>query len=96
MSGPEVRFEDKSSGIVSLLEVATPTRRSVLETVRALLFDLRVQIVRVESIVHETGLLERFHVVEFDGAPIGRRRGAAIRAAVRNAIRAAFSSDAVA
>lgn len=96
MEDPDVRFMDKAAGIVSLLEIATRTRRSALETVRSLLFDLRVQIVRVESIVQEPGLLERFHVVEFDGGPIGRRRGATIRSAVRKAIRAARMGEAAA
>lgn len=93
MPESEVRLTEKSRGVISVLEVRTPARRSYLETVRSLLFDMRIQIVRAESIVEETGLLERFHIVEFDGAPLGKRRATAVRAAVRrtlkNAARAA-------
>ena len=84
----EVRFTEKAGSVVSMLEVVTASRHSVLESVRALLFNLRVQIVRVEAVVQETGLVERFHVAEFDGAAISRRRAAAIRSTVRKALRA--------
>jgi hypothetical protein len=87
MRASEVRFTERINGVVSLLEVETPERRSVLEPVRSLLFDLRVQIVRVESTVQGTGLLERFDLVELDGGPITRRRAAAIRTAVKRALR---------
>ncbi|HVU05770.1 MAG TPA: hypothetical protein VHE30_28675 [Polyangiaceae bacterium] len=83
----EVRFTEKAAGIVSVLEVQAAARRSVLEKVRHLLFELRVQIVRVESTVVESGLLERFHVVELDGAPISKRRAARVRGTVRRALR---------
>jgi hypothetical protein len=83
----KIRFSKQPSGVLSLLEIAIPKRRSVLEIVRSLLFELRIQIVRVESIVEEPGLVERFQVVEFDGGPIAGRRAAVIRRAVRRAIR---------
>lgn len=87
LEGSEVRFlPRKASEVLSLLEVVTPRRRSVLEPVRATLFRLRVQIVRVESTVQKEQLLERFLIVEFDGGPIGPRRTAAIRSAVQEAI----------
>lgn len=85
----EVRFKEKTKGIVSMLEVASPERRSVLELVRGLLFDLRVQIVQVESVVRDHGLLEKFDLVEFDGAAISKRRAAVIRSAVKQALQAA-------
>lgn len=88
MEQSEIRFTERATGIVSILEVDRPARASVLELVRRTLFDLRIQIVRVESIVKEERLLERFHVVEFDGGPIVRRRAAGLRSAVRKALRA--------
>jgi hypothetical protein len=92
----EVRFTEKAGSIVSVLEVVTAARQSVLERVRALLFDLRVQIVRVESVVQEPGLVERFHIAEFDGAAISRRRAAAIRGTVRKTLRASSRAEAAA
>lgn len=88
MEQTEIRFQERAKGIVSILEVDRPARSSVLELIRRTLFDLRIQIVRVESIVKPERLLERFHVVEFDGAPIARRRAAGLRSAVRRALRA--------
>lgn len=89
MTESEVRLSEKSRGVLSVLEIKTLGRRSCLETVRGLLFEMRVQIVRAESIVEETSLHERFHIVEFDGAPISKRRATAVRSAVRKALRAA-------
>lgn len=87
MEQSEIRFTERATGIVSVLEIDRPARASVLELVRRTLFEIRIQIVRVESIVKEERLLERFHVVEFDGGPIVPRRAAGLRAAVRKAIR---------
>ena len=89
MPESEVRLTDKSGGVLSILEIRTPGRRSSLELVRGLLFEMRVQIVRAESIVEEAGLFERFHIVEFDGAPLVKRRSASVRTAVRKALRQA-------
>jgi hypothetical protein len=96
MPESEVRLTDKSRGVLSVLEVRTLGRRSCLETVRSLLFEMRVQIVRAESIVEETGLFESFSIVEFDGAPITKRRAAAVRMAVRRALRQAARAAEVA
>jgi UTP:GlnB (protein PII) uridylyltransferase len=93
MPEPEIRLREKHAGVLSVLEVRTPRRRSSLETVRGLLFEMRIQIVRAESIVEEEGLLESFHIVEFDGAPIGKRRAATVRSAVRRALREAARAD---
>jgi hypothetical protein len=82
-----VRLAEKAHGIISLLEIVTPGRRSVLEPVQRLLFGLRVQIVQVESAIHDHGIVECFHVVEFDGAPIRRGRAAVIVSAVEHALR---------
>jgi hypothetical protein len=95
--GPfEVRYTEKAGSIVSVLEIVVAARHSVLEPVRSLLFDLRVQIVRVESVVRDPGLVERFHIAEFDGAAISRRRAAAIRGTVRKTLRASGATEAAA
>src|SRR5436190_850729 len=52
MSSFDVRFEEKTMGD-SVLEIVSPARKSTLENVRSVLFDLRIQIVRVESSVRE-------------------------------------------
>lgn len=93
MSESEVRLREKTSGVLSILEVRTLGRRSSLATVRELLFDMRIQIVRAESIVGAEGLLESFHIVEFDGGPLGKRRAATVRTAVRRALRDAARAD---
>lgn len=89
MAESEVRLTEKSRGVLSVLEIRTPGRRSCLETVRGLLFEMRVQIVRAESVVEEASLCERFHIVEFDGAPLAKRRAASVRSAVRRTLREA-------
>ena len=96
MSMSEVRFSAAKNGAVSLLEIITSGRRSVLDRVRGLLFRLRIDIVRVESIVREEGILERFEIAEQDGAVITPRRAAAIRSRVRKALRAGSAPDAAA
>jgi len=96
MTMSEVRFSAAKNGDMSLLEITTSGRRSVLERVRGLLFGLRIDIVRVESIVREEGILERFQITEQDGAVISRRRAAAIRSTVRKALRASSAPDAAA
>jgi hypothetical protein len=87
MTTSDVRFDTRKNG-ASLLEIATPERRSVLDRVRGLLFGLRIDILQVESIVHDDGIVERFEIVEHDGARISPRRAAAIRSAVRKALQA--------
>ncbi len=96
METSEVRLSENKSEAISLLEIATRERRSVLGRVRALLFDLRVEIVRVESLVKGEGLLERFEIVELDGGPLSRRRAAAIRSTVRRALRRGAAPEAAA
>src|SRR5678816_4248494 len=87
MTTSNVRFNTGKNGDTSLLEIATPERRSVLDRVRGLLFGLHVDILKVVSIVRDEGIVERFEIVERDGASITPRRGAAIRSAVRRALR---------
>ena len=88
MTTSDVRFNTGKNGDSSLLEIATPERRSVLDRVRGLLFGLDVDILKVVSIVRDEGIVERFEIVERDGATISPRRGAAIRSAVRKALQA--------
>ena len=92
----EVRFSAAKNGDMSLLEITTNGRRSVLDRVRRLLFGLRIDIVRVESIVREDGILERFQNTEQAGAVISRGRAAAIRSTVRKALRDGSAPDAAA
>jgi UTP:GlnB (protein PII) uridylyltransferase len=87
MTMSEVRFSTAKNGHASLLEIITSGRRSVLARVRNLLFKLGIQIVRVESLVRDEGIFERFEIVEHDGAEISRRRAATIRSKVRKALR---------
>jgi hypothetical protein len=64
--------------------------------VRGLLFRLGVQIVRVESLVRDEGIFERFEIVEDDGSDISRRRAAVIRSSVRKALRGRNAPNAAA
>jgi hypothetical protein len=89
MKSSEVRFQEKAHGNLHLLEVVTRGRRSALETVRAELFGLEVQIVRVESVVGDADLVERFYLAEPDGGEISKRRSALIRSSVKRALRQA-------
>ena len=88
MTTSEVRFNATKNGEASLLEIATHERKSVLDRVRGLLFGLEIEILKVESIVTENGLLERFEIAERDGAVISRSRAAVIRSTVRKALQA--------
>jgi hypothetical protein len=65
----------------------------VLDRVRGLLFGLRIEILKVESIVRDEGIVERFEIVESDGAMISPRRAAAIRSAVRKALQGSGKSS---
>jgi len=89
MAESEVCLREKPGSVLSILEVRTAGRRSSLATVRGLLFEMRIQIVRAESIVGQESLFESFHIVEFDGAPLGKRRAASVRSAVRRVLRTA-------
>lgn len=77
-----VRFLPGTVGSLSVLEVRTAHRDSVLPAIRDLLFELRIQIVRAEARQAPGMLEERFHVVEFDGAPISAQRHLQIQMAV--------------
>ena len=96
MTTSEVRLSTAKSGRTSLLEVTTTGRRSVLANVRALLFRLRVQIIKVDCLVRDEGIFERFEIAEEDGREITRRRAATIRSVVRKALGAKNARDAAA
>lgn len=96
MTMSEVRLSTAKSGPTSLLEVTTTGRRSVLSKVRALLFRLGIQIIKVESLVRDEGIFERFEIAEEDGTEITRRRAATIRSVVRKALGAKNARDAAA
>lgn len=88
--GIVVRFIPGTAGILSVLEVRSPRHRSVLPVIQGVLFELRVQIVRAESKVLSEGLVERLHIVEFDGAPIGPRRHLEVQMGVLGTLEAAL------
>jgi UTP:GlnB (protein PII) uridylyltransferase len=87
MTTSDFRLRENARGTLALLEVTHPVRRSTLELLRGVLFELGVQIVRVESTVKEQALRERFYLQETDGAPLTRARSRAVRSAVRKALR---------
>jgi hypothetical protein len=95
MTMSEVRFSPGRNR-ASLLEITTNGRKSVLDRVRGLLFGLRIEIVKVESIVLSEGIVERFEIIEQTGEVISRRRAAAIRSTVRKALRGGSAPDAAA
>jgi hypothetical protein len=60
------------NGLLSVLELRGPDVRPRLDDVRRALFELRIQVVRQEG--DRKGLVERLHLVEFDGARIAPER----------------------
>jgi UTP:GlnB (protein PII) uridylyltransferase len=82
-----VRFVGERHGVLSLLEIETEAHGGLLAVLSRVLFDLRVQLVRVESELALSGRRrERLWVVEFDGAPIGVRRRLQIQSEVLGAV----------
>lgn len=84
-----VRFLESADGVLSTLEVETDDRSGLLLALAQALFDQRVQI--VESEVRTVGdrVFDRFHIVEFDGKPIGAARRLEIQVAVLSAVQPA-------
>lgn len=69
--------------MLSLLEVETPRRLlPLLPRLSRLLFDLRVQVVRVEAKLKGSRRTERLWLVEFDGGPIRPARRSDIQGEV--------------
>jgi UTP:GlnB (protein PII) uridylyltransferase len=79
-SGPKtpartsVRFADGSSTGIAVLVVETEDRPGLLLKITKTLFESRVQIARSDVKTDGGRVFDRFHVVEFDGAPIPPRR----------------------
>lgn len=94
MNASEFRLRENAHGTLALLEVVHAERRSTLELIRGLLFDLGVQVVRVESTVQASTLTERFFLQETDSVPLTRERVRQVRAAIKKALR--FGSQAAA
>ncbi len=81
-----VRFLEGADGGLAVLEVETGDRSGLLHAVTRALFAERVQIVRSEVRTKGDRVLDRFTVVEFDGAPIDERRRLDVQVAVLGAI----------
>lgn len=81
-----VRFLDDSEGGLATLEVETTDRSGLLLALSHALYQQRVQIVRSEVRTIENRVLDRFTVVELDGAAISRARRLEIQVAVLNAV----------
>lgn len=81
-----VRFLDDGSGSLATLEVETDDRSGLLLVLSRALFNQRVQIVRSEVKTLGERVLDRFAIVEFDGAPISPGRRLEIQVAVLSAI----------
>lgn len=70
-----VRFLPAAGTLLSQLEVESPRRLGpLLPHLTKLLFQLRIQLVRVEARLDPSGRVERLWLVEFDGAPVGAAR----------------------
>lgn len=87
-----VRFLDDRDGGLLTLEVETTDRSGLLLALSTALFQQRVQIVRSEVRTVGDRVLDRFAVVEFDGAPISPSRRLQLQVAVLNAVEPARRS----
>jgi hypothetical protein len=81
-----VRFIEGGSGILSLLEIESEQCADPVAAISGLLFELRVQIVRAETLAEEERFLSRLHLVEFDGGRIESARRREIQSSIRAAI----------
>jgi [protein-PII] uridylyltransferase len=81
-----VRFLEGADGVLSTLEVETDDRSGLLLALAHALFDQRVQIVESEVKTVDNRVFDRFHIVEFDGKPIGPARRLEIQVAVLSAV----------
>jgi hypothetical protein len=86
MATSAVRFIEGGSGILSLLEIESEHSSDPLATVAGLLFQMRVQVVRAETVAEGARVRSRLHVVEFDGAPIESSRRREIQTGLRDVI----------
>lgn len=87
-----VRFVADPAGGLATLEVETTDRSGLLFSLASALFGQKVQIVESEVRTVDERVLDRFRVVEFDGAPISSARRLEIQVAILNAIEPARRS----
>ena len=81
-----VRFIEGEDGMFATLEVETGDRSGLLLALSQALFNQRVQIVSSQVKTVGGRVFDRFHIVEFDGSPIGPARRLEIQVAVLGAI----------
>lgn len=87
MTEATVRFLGERCGILSLLEVEASGGQALFAVLARTLFLQRVQIVRAESRCLAPGRhANRMWIVEFDGAPIGKRRRLSIQVEILRAV----------
>jgi [protein-PII] uridylyltransferase len=81
-----VAFNETSDAGLSVLTVETFDRPGLLLAITLALFKARVQIVGTDVVTSEGRVVDRFTIVELDGAPILRHRRGAVQTAVLTAI----------
>lgn len=81
-----VRFIENADGNFSTLEVETGDRSGLLLALSQALFNQRVQIVGSQVKTLKGRVYDRFHIVEFDGGPIGPARRLDIQVAILSAV----------
>ncbi|MFZ5897156.1 MAG: hypothetical protein ACOY0T_39220 [Myxococcota bacterium] len=81
-----VRFIENADGNFSTLEVETGDRSGLLLALSQALFNQRVQIIGSQVKTVKGRVYDRFHIVEFDGNPIGAARRLDIQVAVLSAV----------
>jgi hypothetical protein len=87
MSTSELSVEfTEGRGIVSPLEIRSPDGAVSVEDVHAVLFALRVQVVRADEHVEDGRAVQRLAVCEFDGGPLRPPRKRAIVEGVASAL----------
>jgi hypothetical protein len=87
MSRAELSVEfTESQGIVVPLEVRSPDGAVSVEDLHAVLFALRVQVIRADEHVEDGRAVQRLAVCEFDGGPLRAPRKRAIVAGVASAL----------
>jgi hypothetical protein len=79
MSSVSIRF-GQTPGIVSPLDVEAPEGNSSIEELCAVLFAMRVQVLRAEEEQRAGMVIRRLGVCEFDGGALSTRRRRTIEA----------------
>ena len=85
-AGTKVTFNETANQGLSVLTVETFDRPGLLLAITLALFNARVQIVSSEAETAGDRVIDRFQVVELDGAPIVKNRRGAVQTAVLSAI----------